>query len=168
MKFSDENFGVNDLHARAQRLIDRHHVEGLPAKERAWLDEHLQECGECAAIAQDTENALRALRTETIPFPSGLASRTQFRVRLRAQQLEERAPRSLAIWAIAGVSWALGIATSPYVWQLFAWMGERLHVPKLAWELGFGLWWLIPALIAGGIVLADSSRRTFNRGGQRG
>lgn len=168
MKFSGENSGLSDVHARAQRLIDQHHVEGLAAQEREWLDGHLQECGECAAIAQVTENALRALRTEAIPFPSGLASRTQFRVHLRAQQLEERAPRSLAIWAIAGVSWALGIATSPYVWQLFAWMGERLHVPKLAWELGFGLWWLIPALIAGGILLADSSRRTFSSGAPRG
>jgi len=161
MKFSSENSGASDVHARAQRLIDQHHVEGLAAKERAWLDEHLQECGECAALAQATEDALRLLRTEAIPFPSGLASRTQFRVRLRAQQLEESAPRSLVIWAIAGVSWALGIATSPYVWQLFAWMGERLHVPKLAWELGFGLWWLIPALMAGGILLAESPQRKF-------
>ena len=37
-----------------------------------------------------------------------------------------------AVWAVAGVSWALGIATAPYVWQLFAWMGDRLHVPKLS------------------------------------
>jgi hypothetical protein len=168
VKSSGENSGVNDVHERAQMLIDQHHVEGLDAKQREWLDGHLQECGECAAIAQSTENGLRALRTEAIPFPSGLASRTQFRVHLRAQELEERAPRSLAIWAIAGVSWALGIATSPYVWQLFSWMGARLHVPKLAWELGFGLWWLIPALIAGGILLADGSRRTFRGGAQRG
>jgi hypothetical protein len=168
VKFSGENSGTNDVHKRALTLIDQHHVEGLAAQEREWLDGHLQECGECAAIARSTENALRALKTEAIPFPSGLASRTQFRVHLRAQQLEERAPRSLAIWAIAGISWALGIATSPYVWQLFAWMGERLHVPKLAWELGFGLWWLIPALVAGGILLADGSRRMFRSEGRRG
>jgi predicted anti-sigma-YlaC factor YlaD len=164
MKFSNENSGMSDVHARAKQLIDQHHVEGLGAQDRERLDAHLQDCAECSALAQATENALRALRTETIPFPSGLASRTQFRIHLRAQQLDERAPRSLAVWAVAGVSWALGIATAPYVWQGFAWMGERLHVPKLALQLGFGLWWLIPAMIAGGILLLESPRRKLNSG----
>jgi len=164
MNFSNGNSDRNEVHARAKQLIDQHHVEELSELEREWLDAHLQECVECADVAESTENALRTLRSTAIPFPSGLASRTQFRVRLRAQQLEERAPRRLAIWAIAGVSWALGIATAPYVWQLFAWGGERLHVPKLAWELGFGLWWLIPALIAGAILLAESPRQKFSGG----
>jgi predicted anti-sigma-YlaC factor YlaD len=161
MNSANENLRGNEAHARAKQLIDQHHVEGLPVKERAWLDAHLQECSECSAMAQATEQALRAMRTAAIAFPSGLASRTQFRVRLRAQELQAREPRSLAVWAIAGVSWALGIATAPYVWQIFAWAGARLHVPKLAWELGFGLWWLIPALVAGGILLAEHPRRTF-------
>jgi anti-sigma factor RsiW len=156
-----ENFSANEKHARAQQLIDQYHVEGLAANDREWLDAHLQDCPRCSAIAQATQSALRALRTISIPFPSGLASRTQFRVRLRAQELQEREPRSLAVWAIAGISWALGIVTAPYVWQLFAWMGNRLHVPKVLWELGFGLWWLIPALIAGGILLAENPRRSF-------
>jgi hypothetical protein len=162
VKYSHENAGGSEVHARAKQLIDQHNVEGLEAQEREWLDGHLQECGECAALAQATENALRGLRANVIPFPSGLASRTQFRVRLRAQELQEREPRSLAVWAVAGVSWALGIATAPYVWEWFAWMGERLHVPKLVLQMGFGLWWLIPALIAGGILLLESPRRKFS------
>jgi hypothetical protein len=151
-------------HAGAKQLIDQHHVEGLAAQERAWLDAHLQDCGDCAAFAQSTEEALRAMRTAAIPFPAGLAGRTQFRVHLRAQQLQEREPRRLAVWAVAGMSWLLGIATAPYVWQLFAWAGERVHVPKLVWELGFGLWWLIPASIAGAILLVESTRRSFAGG----
>jgi hypothetical protein len=161
MNHSEENRGMNDAHGRAKQLIDQHHVEGLAAKDREWLDSHLQNCAECSVVTQSTESALRALRTVSIPFPSGLASRTQFRVRLRAQQLQGQEPRSLAVWAIAGVSWALGIATAPYIWQLYGWVGEWLHVPKLVWELGFGLWWLIPALIAGGILLVESPRRQF-------
>ena len=153
-----------DIHARAQQLIDQHHVEGLAPQDREWLDAHLQNCADCSGKARSTETALRTLRTVSIPFPSGLASRTQFRVHLRAQQLQEREPRSLAVWAIAGVSWALGIATAPYVWQLFAWMGERLHIPKLVWELGFGLWWLIPALIAGAILLMEGPRQKVSSG----
>jgi len=162
MSNSNGTPGMSEVHVRARQLIDRHHVEGLVAKDREWLDAHLQDCAECSEVAQSTDSALRALRTVSLPFPSGLASRTQFRVRLRAQELQERGPRSLAVWAIAGVSWALGIATAPYIWQLFAWTGQRLHIPKLAWELGFGLWWLIPALIAGGILLAESPRRKFS------
>ena len=40
---------------------------------------------------------------------------------------------------------------------LFAWTGERLRIPKLVWELGFGLWWLVPALVAGGILWFSNS-----------
>jgi hypothetical protein len=144
-------------HERARRLIDQHHVEGLAENERAWLDAHLAGCESCAEVAQSTENALRATRRAVIPFPAGLASRTQFRVHLRARQLREREPRSLAVWTVAGLSWLLGIASAPYVWQLFAWMGGRLRIPKLVWELGFGLWWLVPALVAGGILWFSNS-----------
>jgi hypothetical protein len=167
MSVVDGNFSNGDIHAHARQLIAQHLVEGLTQQDRAWLDAHLQDCLLCAEVAQSTEGALRALRTTNIELPHGLASRTQFRVRLRAQQLQEREPRSIAVWAIAGVSWALGIATAPSIWQLFAWMGERLHVPKLAWELGFGLWWLIPALIAGAILLAESPRQGFMGSWQR-
>jgi len=149
-------------HARAKQLVDRHHVEGLASRDRAWLDAHLLNCSACAAFALSTEEALRTMRTAPVAFPTGLAARTQFRVHLRAQQLREREPRRLAVWAVAGMSWLLGVATAPYVWQVFAWTGERLHVPKLAWELGFGLWWLIPALIAGAILAVENPRQRFS------
>jgi hypothetical protein len=31
-------------------------------------------------------------------------------------------------------------------------------VPKLLWEMGFGLWWTIPALIAAAVVLMENVR----------
>ena len=157
MNGADAGKGLPADHERARKLIDQHHVEGLAEGERRWLDTHLAGCEACAEIAQATENALRAMRSALIEFPAGLASRTQFRVHLRAQQLREREPRSLAVWTVAGLSWLLGIATAPYVWQLFAWAGERLRIPKLVWELGFGLWWLVPALVAGGILWFSNS-----------
>jgi hypothetical protein len=167
MSAHDTNLNNREIHARARLLIAQHYVEGVGPKDRAWLDAHLEECSECGDVAHSTEAALGTLRTTSVPFPAGLASRTQFRVRLRAQQLQEREPRSIAIWAIAGVSWALGIATAPYIWQLFAWIGERLRVPKLVWELGFGLWWLIPALIAGAILLVENPRQRFTSWNRR-
>jgi hypothetical protein len=80
-------------------------------------------------------------------------------VRLRAQELREREPQRLALWLACALSWAFGIASAPYVWRLFAWIGERTGVPRLVWEVGFGLWWTIPALFAAAVLLMENSRR---------
>ena len=148
-----------EIHARAEQLIAQERVEGIPSADHDWLSAHLQECSRCAELARHTEHALRSLRTMAIAVPSGLASRTQFRVRLRAQELREREPQRRALWLACAVSWAFGIASAPYVWRLFQWFGERTGVPKLVWELGFGLWWTIPALFFVVVVLMEKLRQ---------
>ena len=100
------------------------------------------------------------MRTAAVSLPAGLASRTQFRVRLRAQELREREPKRRAMWVACAVSWVFGIASAPYVWRLFQWFGELTGVPKLVWELGFGLWWTVPALFAAVVLLIENSRKT--------
>ena len=151
---SDQN------HVRAQQLIARERVEGLSQTDHHWLASHLQECASCAECARHTEQALRSLRTAAIPLPEGLASRTQFRVRLRAMELGDREPRRRAMWFACVLSWAFGIASAPYVWRLFAWFGERTGVPKLVWEVGFGLWWAIPAVFVAIVLLMENARRS--------
>ncbi len=148
-----------EWHARAEQLIARERVEGLSQTERDWLSAHLRDCARCAESARATDQALRSLRAMAIPLPSGLASRTQFRVRLRAQELREREPKRRALWLACAVSWVFGIASAPYVWRLFAWFGERTGVPKLVWEVGFGLWWAIPALFAAVVLLMENARQ---------
>jgi len=147
------------VHDRALQLIAQARVEGIAKAESTWLRAHLEECELCAGHALHTDRALRLMRTATIPLPEGLASRTQFRVRLRAQELREREPRRRALWLACALSWAFGIVSAPYVWRLFAWFGERVGVPKLVWEVGFGLWWTIPALFAAAVLLMESSRK---------
>jgi hypothetical protein len=149
-----------DVHTRASHLIAQERVEEISAAERQWLERHLQECEDCAAQARLTEEAVRALRGVAVALPRTLASRTQMRVRMRAQELREREPRLRMIWIACGLSWALGIASAPYVWRAFAWMGERTGAPKLVWELGFGLWWTIPALVAAVVLLLENARKT--------
>ncbi len=149
-----------EMHARAEQLIAQERVEGLSQTERDWLSVHLQECVHCAELACQTERALRSLRRMSISLPSELASRTQFRVRLRAQELREREPKRRAMWLACAVSWVFGIASAPYVWRLFAWFGERTGVPKFVWELGFGLWWTVPALFAAAVLLIENSRKS--------
>jgi len=144
-----------ELHARAEQLLAKERVERISQAERDWLGTHLQGCERCAEFARETEQALRSLRTAAIAVPSGLASRTRFRVRLRAEELREREPGRKILWAIAGVSWALGLASAPWVWQGFQWVGERMGLPKPVWEMGVVLWWAVPALLAAGTVLLE-------------
>ena len=143
------------VHDRALKLIAQARVEGIADTDSTWLRAHLEECEFCADHARQTDRALRVMRTAAVPLPAGLASRTQFRVRLRAQELREREPKRRAMWLACAVSWAFGIASAPYVWRLFQWFGERTGVPKLVWELGFGLWWTIPALLLVVVILME-------------
>ena len=147
----------NQTHTRAEQLIAQERVEGISPAEHDWLSAHLQECVHCAELACQTERSLRSLRRTAISLPDGLASRTQFRVRLCAMELREREPKRRALWLACAVSWAFGLVSAPYVWRLFEWFGERTGVPKLVWELGFGLWWTIPALFAAAVLLMESS-----------
>ena len=149
----------DNAHERALRLIAQTRVEGLPVSDSSWLRAHLEDCELCAEHARHTDRALRLLRTAAIPLPDGLASRTQFRVRLRAEELREHGRGQKLLWAIAGVSWSLGIASAPWVWRAFEWVGQRTGAPKLLWEAGFVMWWAVPALLATGVVLASWNGR---------
>src|SRR5260370_38098424 len=135
-----------DLHARAEQLIAQERVECISQAQRDWLTAHLQDCAPCAELARQTDHALRGLRTAAIPLPSGLASRTQFRVRLRAQELREREPQRRALWLACAVSWAFGIASAPYAWSFFQWFGQRTPVPKKVRALAFAFSCTIPSL----------------------
>jgi hypothetical protein len=149
-----------ETHGRAEKLIAQERVEGISQAEHDWLRAHLHDCTSCAEHARHTEHALRSLRTTSIPLPPGLASRTQFRVQLRLQELREREPKRRALWVACAVSWVFGIGSAPYVWRLFQWFGERSGVPKLVWELGFGLWWTIPAMFVLVVLLTEKVRQS--------
>jgi len=152
----------NELHARAERLIAQERVEEIATAEREWLTKHLDECAPCAAVAASTEQALASLRGVSVDLPRGLASRTQMRVRMRADELREHAPGKKILWAICAVSWGLGVATAPWVWHGFEWLGQHTGVPKPIWEAGFVLWWALPALFAAGVVLLEKTGEQQN------
>jgi anti-sigma factor RsiW len=151
---------MNDgMHERAERLIAQERVEGISADERKWLGAHLAECAACAARRNATEQAIRSLRGLSVPLPRALASRTQMRVRLRAQQMRAVEPRWRMVWAACGVSWAFGALTAPYVWRALEWIGHRVGLPDFVWEMGFGLWWALPAAIVAMILLMENAGR---------
>ncbi len=142
-----------NLHQRAQRLLAESLVEGIAAPDQAWLGQHLRECADCAREAAATQELLQALRGVPVAVPRDLVARTQMRVRLRAQQAGESSSSNLLLWIITAASWLLGVLSAPLVWRGFAWFGGHFGVPKLALEMGFVLWWTVPALVAAAAVL---------------
>ena len=148
-----------EVHARAKQLIAQERVEGISAADQHWLGQHLVECASCAARSGATEQAIRSLRGSSVALPPTLGLRTQFRVRMRAQQLRAE-PRWRMVWAACGISWAFGAATAPYVWRGLEWAGHHMGVPNIIWELGFGLWWALPAAVVAVILMIDNVGRS--------
>jgi hypothetical protein len=147
-----------DPHAAARKLIAQERVEGLPDTDREWLLRHLDECAACAGEAEATGRALRAFRAIPVSLPPGLASRTQSRVYLRA--IERRKHRgSWAVWAACAISWAVGIASAPFVWRMFRWLGAETGLPEPLWKAGFLFWWIVPALVTVAVVLIEGWRK---------
>ena len=142
-----------NLHQRAQQLFAQSLVEGISSTDQAWLEAHLRDCATCAREIASTRELLHALRSVPVSVPRDLAARTQMRVRLRAQESAQASGSSALLWVITGASWLLGVLSAPLVWRGFAWVGAQLNVPKPVLELGFVLWWAVPALIAVAAVL---------------
>lgn len=155
---------LNESHARAEALIAKDRVEGISPVEQDWLAAHLRECAQCNAKAEATQQALRSLLSSHITAPRGLAARTQFRVRLRAQEMQSvRQPRWRLVYMMCGASWVAGAATAPYIWRGLEWLGHRAGVPDLVWKMGFGVWWALPAIIAAAILFAESAGTQSSR-----
>lgn len=146
-------------HAQAEQLLAKERVEGLGAKDREFLAAHLAQCERCSTAASQLRQSLAALRGTPIELPSDLVSRTKFRVRLRAEELRERAPGRKLLWTLAFMSWALGVSTAPYVWRLFSWAGYQLGLPHYVSQAGVILWWTGPALLAVGLILFERRGR---------
>jgi hypothetical protein len=143
------------LHERAEYLIAKERVEGITESDRGWLANHLSQCAACTELSEGMNRALASLRANGVELPRGLAGRTQLRVHLRAAELRERAPSRSILWAITAASWGLGVATAPWVWRGFAWVGGHAGLPKPLWEMGFVLWWAVPAILAAAAVLLE-------------
>jgi predicted anti-sigma-YlaC factor YlaD len=146
---------TNDLHVRAKNLMAQGCIEHVSPDDQRWLEAHLGECESCANEQRQLRESLSALRTMHLDLPANLASRTQFRVRMRAEELHEKEPARKFVWAIAAVSWALGVSTAPWVWRGIEWLGQETGAPKLLLQAGFVLWWSVPPMIAAWAALSD-------------
>jgi hypothetical protein len=149
-----------EMHERAQKLMAQRHIEGISTEEQTWLAAHLATCEPCSGVQAQIVHSLTAFRNLNIELPKNLAARTQLRVRLRADELPAHNPERFVLWAIAGVSWLLGLASAPLVWRGFEWAGTELGLPKIVWQVGVALWWLVPGMVATGTILLQKWTRT--------
>jgi hypothetical protein len=60
------------------------------------------------------------------------------------------------LWIASAVSWAWIAANVSYLWRVFGWMAHRVGIPSPLWQMGFALWWAVPALVLAALLSMES------------
>jgi len=136
-----------DMHERAQQLMRVAQVEGIRAGDREWLDRHLESCLECSSQAPALSAAVEFLRAFPVMAGPELVRQTRMAVYDRAQQLHASRARFAPLWIATAMSSIGVILTTPYVWQTFVWFGQTARIPNAVWQVGFLMWWFMPATV---------------------
>ena len=146
-----------DLHERARLLIALSCPEGASNAEQSWLAGHLESCAPCREFAENSRETIRSLRATPITAGSSLVSATQMRVRERAQELRRRQERLWVIWVCCAAVTLSAAFTTAVLWFGFAWLGEQARLSAPVWEIGFLVFCLMPAILAGILLLAKGT-----------
>jgi predicted anti-sigma-YlaC factor YlaD len=151
---------MTDAHEEARELIAL--GNGLPEVQQAWLRAHLDECEACRHYAEGVSGVVRTLRSLPIAADARLVRATQMRVRFHASRLRETRER---MWLVGMACLGVGLSATlsvPFLWRLFAWMGERAGVSTLVWQSGFMFFFVAPALVVSVLLLARGTHLTNN------
>jgi predicted anti-sigma-YlaC factor YlaD len=151
---------TRDAHEQARELIAL--GDGLSDTQQLWLRAHIDECEACRHYAETANGVVRALRSLPLAADSRLVRATQMRVRFHATRLREARER---MWLVAMACLGVGLSatlTVPFLWRLFAWMGERAGVSTLVWQTGFMFFFIAPALVVSVLLLARGTHLTNN------
>lgn len=153
-----------DLHERARMLIALSGREGIAREEQGWLAAHLDSCAACREFAENSREAVRALRAIAFPADEMLVSTTKRRVRQRAQELQRREERLRLVWVCcAAVTLATGFTTA-VLWRGFAWMGQQAGLSAPVWEAAFAVLGCMPGIVAGILLLARGTHLVDRNG----
>ena len=169
----------SDLHERARRLIalsgpqqvfdDKvSSNEEVSTAERSWLAAHLESCASCREFAETAGETIRSLRAIPITAGGSLVSATRARVRQRAQELQRRQERLRVIWVCCAAVTLCTAFNTAILWRGFAWMGQQARLSAPLFELGFVALCLMPAIVAGIILLARGTYMADNNGSFQG
>ncbi len=147
-------------HDEARELIAL--GEGLPESQQAWLRAHINECEECRHYAEAANGVVLTLRSLPLAADARLVRATQMRVRFHASRLRETRER---MWLVGMACLGVGLSatlTVPFLWRLFAWIGERAGVSTLVWQTGFVAFFIAPALVVSVLLMARGTHLTSN------
>ena len=155
---------IEDVHHKAKRLILESRIKDLSRSDQILLEEHLNICPLCGKYRDGTDTVIGSLRNTSVGVDPELVRSTQLLVRARARELSSRADLNpVAAWIEAIVTLMWIAATMPYLWRGFEWIGKRMGIPDLIWQMGFGLWWLLPALVLAAVLAARLSPNSAYR-----
>ncbi len=143
---------TRNAHDEARELIAL--SEGFSDAQQAWLRDHLDECEACRHYAEAANGVVRTLRSLPLAADSRLVRATQMRVRQRALELQRQQER-LWVICVCCVTVTLGTAfTTAVLWRGLVWMGQQARLPGPVWQIGLVALGLMPAIVAGILLLA--------------
>src|SRR5438876_5735091 len=138
--------------------------EGLSDSEQAWLRAHLDQCEACRHYAEAANGVVRTLRSLPLAADSRLVRATQMRVRQRALELQRQQERLWGI-CVCCVAVTLGTAfTTAVLWRGLAGIGQQAQLPGPVWQMGLVALGLVPALVAGILLLGSGAYRARPNG----
>jgi hypothetical protein len=151
-------------HERARLMIALSGPEGLSSAEQSWLALHLESCPPCRKFAQNSRDTIRSLCGIPITAGGRLVSKTQMRVRQRAEELQRQQERLWVICACcAAVTFSTAVTTTA-LWWGFAWMGQLARFSASVLAGGVVVFCLMPAVLAGILLLARGTFLTDHNG----
>jgi len=153
---------TRNLHDQARELIAL--GEGLSDSQQVWLRAHIDECEACRRHAETANGVVRSLRSLPLVADSRLVRATQLRVRSRALELQRQHER-LRVICVCSFAVTLSTAfTTAALWRGFAWMGQQAQLPGPVWQIGLVALGLMPAIVAGILLLARGTYLAENDG----
>ena len=156
-----------DRHCRAERLLKESFVEEISPPNRRWLVKHLEYCTRCTAMADKNNDAVASIRAIPIQVDPALVAATKQRVRLRASELQNNGAAKLLLWIAGGLSWAWTAVSASFIWRGLDRIANRLEIPDPLWQMAFGLWWFLPAVVIGAVLLNSRGLAEIGQGYRR-
>jgi hypothetical protein len=161
-----------DAHERARRLIALAGPDTLSsadqASSNAWLAAHMDACASCRAFTENATATIHGLRLIPIAAQRSLVSTTQTRVRRRALELQRHRERLWLVLVSCTAVTLCALLSAVALWRGFEWLGARAHLASSVWQVGFLVVCVMPALVAGILLLARDTHLADHTGSYEG
>jgi uncharacterized membrane protein len=158
----------NDAHERARSLIALAGPERLSAADQIWLAAHVEACASCRVFAENASEAIHRLRAIPIAAERSLVSTTQMRVRRRALELQRHRERMWLVLVSCTAVTLFALLSTVALWRGFEWLGAWAQLPSSVWQVAFLVFCVLPALVAGIVLLAKDKHLAHQLGSYRG